>query len=914
MRSLASIILILIMLMVAQTANCQDTTGVRITKIYNASLEEVLDRISSEYGLRFQFNRAQFRKIQCTYAFWGLPIEQEMKKLCQRFDLNYTFNDGFVIALQLKDPSSVPVSNSDKDEVDVTGPVPLENSVYKGAFEKTNVTVTGRVVDAKTGESLPFVTVGVKGTTLATTTNLDGFFSLLKVPNDTCSLQFSYLGYQNYTHHLSPKEPLSDIKIEMSSSNLQLGTVTVVATAKERLMETGEKPGMIKMTPAKLDVLPNLGEKDIFRSFQLMPGVSAANESSSGLYVRGSTPDQSLVLYDGFTIYHVDHLFGFFSAFNANAIKDVQLYRGGFESKYGGRLGSVVDITGKEGNTKKWNAGGSLSLLGMNLWLEVPIKEHFTSLIAFRTSYQGLIYNKIFNQFNSDDDRPSNGPSGGGPLSQNTTPSSNFYDLNVKLAYKYGKNLKNNLTLSLFNSRDKLDNGQKIELPSFLADQDIDFNLNINDLTKYGNTGASIKYSRQFTDKIYANTILSISNYYSNRDRSVEGSITDSSGAENTFKNGTLENNKIIDAAFKSDLAIGLTDWNKIELGVLGNYYKIDYSYSQNDSTTILKRNDRQQSVALYLQDNIQLFDNRIKLLPGIRGTYYTGTSRMYYEPRANMEINITTGLKFQAAWGVYYQFANRVVREDILQGSRDFWILSDDDKVPVSKSIHYIAGINYDWKWFNFSVEGYYKNLSNLTQYSLRIKPSIGEANYEESFFNGTGIAKGVDFTLMTKVKGYSGWLTYTLGKVDYHFDAFSKNDFPADHDVRHEFKMVHTYKYKRFDCSVTWLFSTGKPYTSPEGGYELTLLDGTSVDLISVSDKNSKRLPNYHRMDISANYNFPTKTGGNFAIGLSIFNLYNRKNVWYKQYNIDSGQIIETNVNYLSLTPNVSLNYRFR
>ena len=211
----------------------------------------------------------------------------------------------------------------------------------------------------------------LKGTDKGTATNVDGFFTLLDVPSDTSTLIVRYIGYQTSEIKLNPELLTKQLVLEIISISSELEEV-VITSSRESMINASEEISKISVSPAQLAKLPSLGEKDIFRSLQLLPGISGTNETSSGLYVRGGTPDQNLNLLDGFTVYHVDHFYGFFSAFNSNAIKDVQLYKGGFESKYGGRISSVVDLTGKTGNTQKFSGSAGISAISANLALEVP--------------------------------------------------------------------------------------------------------------------------------------------------------------------------------------------------------------------------------------------------------------------------------------------------------------------------------------------------------------------------------------------------------------------------------------------------------------------------------------------------------------------------------------------------------------
>lgn len=808
----------------------------------------------------------------------------------------------------------------ENQDSDVSAMNILSQKKYFGPPQTFNFTLSGIVKDKSTGEALPFATIQISGTTIGVSSNADGFFTLPKVPTDTSVLIVSYIGFAKTQIFLTPALSKKHLIIDVPPSTNMLKGVTIVAAREDVVLSKKEDVSVMKMTPKQIEKLPSLGEKDIMRSFQLMPGVSASQESSSGLYVRGGTPDQNLILYDGFTVYHVDHLYGFFSAFNANALKDVQLYKGGFESRFGGRLSSVTEITGKDGNQKKWNMGGDISLLSANVFVEVPIGKKFSSVVAFRRSYKGPIYNKLFEKFSSTSTASSvtqQGSVGGNRFSQNVKVTSYFYDLNGKFTYRPTE--KDVITLSFYNGTDKLDNSiDNSNMPSIGGNSN--FSMNSTDLTKYGNIGSSLKWSRKWTEKLYGNTNLSYSNYYSDRDRSMERTSTNSSGEETTTKNGIFENNDLKDYSIKSDYQWDLFSFSQLQFGLFGTYYDIDYTYAQNDTSTILDKKNRAFLGGAYLQNKFKLFKNRLTFLPGIRASHFETTGQLYYEPRASLTFNITDKLSLKGATGKYYQFVNRVTREDILSGSRDFWLLSDGNSVPVSSAIHYITGLSYETTNFLFSAEGYYKQISDLTEYSLRIQSNPIEVNYDENFFTGYGYARGIEFLLQKKTGKLNGWLSYTLGEAKNHFDVYSDTYFSANQDVTHEFKIVALYQYKRWDFSATWVYATGRPYTAPSGAYSITLLDGNTQDFFTVTTKNGLRLPDYHRADISANFKLLTGKRGDKKrreighIGFSIFNLYNHINVWYKTYTIESGSVLETNVNYTGLTPNVTLSLKIR
>jgi ferric enterobactin receptor len=859
--------------------------------------------------------------------FKNIRLNSELKNnLAERTDTAGIITDFHETIVDYKPDEKVIVDQAryyvedettDKEENDS---VDLKQAkTYFGPPSAKKYTLTGIVHDQMTGEVLPFASIQVEGTSIGTATNADGFFTLINVPTDTSTLRVQYVGYGTTRIFLSPESPKKNFSIEIKPSSQTLKEVTVTAYKDDVVFVKKSEISTITITPVKMAQLPGVGERDVMRSFQLMPGISASNESSSGLYVRGGTPDQNLVLYDGFTVYHVDHLYGFFSAFNPNAVKDIQVYKGGFESRFGGRISSVTDITSKEGNQKRANIGADISLLSTNIYAELPIGDKFSSFVAFRKSYQGELYDMIFKKFNKSNtiEAPDVGTGPGRKFSQNSEITSYFYDLNGRFTYKPTQT--DIFSLSIFNGTDKLDNSFSSDIPSF-GQANANFSMNSVDLTKYGNIGSSLKWSRKWSSKLYGNTILSYSNYYNIRNRSQERTLINPDNVSFSGRSGVFEDNDLKDYSLKSDYQLDITDFTQLKFGVFATLYDIDYSYAQSDTVDIINRNGKALLAGGYLQGRVKLFDDRIQVIPGVRVNHFETSGKLYYEPRFSISYNLTDRIILKGATGRYYQFANRVMREDILSGSKEFWVLSDDNSIPVSSSLHFIAGLSYETDRYTFSAEGYYKKINSLTEYSLRINASPMGVNYDENFFNGYGFSRGIEFLAQKNSGRFTGWMCYTLGDAKNHFDAYSDTYYPANQDVRHEFKIVGMYKYKRWDFSANWIYASGRPYTAPSGAYTITLLDGSSQEFFTVTSKNSVRLPDYHRFDISATYKLLMGNRGDKkrrelgTVSFSIFNLYNHKNIWYKQYTIEDGKIIENNIRYLGITPNLTLSFKLR
>jgi len=914
----------------ARAQNVQNDTA-RVSKFITAPLDEVLDEFSANYKIRFIFDRAEMHQYSVSDHYFHDKVKDIIRQICRANDIYYAKQpDGTYFILRkpeditrlrrlpasaMKAPVEGEVVQTFKEETTVTA------AVAKPV--RTNFSLAGRITDNSTGESLPSASVKVRGTTITAVTNTDGYFNLQNVPADTSVLVVSYSGYQSSFERLTPERAAQKLVISLLPADNALTEVVINGEKKEGVMNTDtRRVSVIQLTPAKLAVLPNIGERDILRAFQLMPGISGSNESSSGAYVRGGTPDQNLVLFDGFTVYQVDHLYGFYSAFNVNAVKDVQMYKGGFSAKFGGRLSSVTDITGKDGNKKTAGFGVDLSLLSVNVYGETPVSDKSSLLFSLRRSYQGPLYNKIFNKLTNTTTATTGGGGGfdgpgggrGGMANFQTQVSSWFYDLNGK--YTYTPDDKNIISLSFYSGKDNLDNSHDLGIPSSLSSTVN--SSSITDLTTYGNVGSSAKWSRRWTDKLYSNTLVSFSNFYSHRNRGIESSITDTTGTTANTSSGTSENNNLKDYSAKSDWEWNVTNTGKILFGGFASRQEIKYDYTQNDTTRLIDQNNR----ALTLGGYVELEQNlgALRLTPGVRYTHYNLTNKNYIEPRFSASYAVTDKLMLKAATGRFYQYTNRVVREDILSGSKDFWVLANGSSIPVGSAIHYILGASYETNKFLFSVEGYYKKLSDLTEYSLRQTGTGGMGNpnstitLEQNFYNGSGYAKGIEFMVQKKVGQYTGWIGYTLASAFNKFAIYGTDYFPANQDVRHEFKSINLYQEGRWTFSATWIYASGRPYTAPVGSYTIDRAGTGTETYFVISGKNTERFRAYHRLDAAITYDLiKTSTKKVGSIGFSFFNIYNRSNTWYREYSIQGNQVISTDVNYLGFTPNLTLSLKW-
>jgi ferric enterobactin receptor len=773
-------------------------------------------------------------------------------------------------------------------------------------------TISGQVIDGNSKERLPYANVMIKGRKIGTQTNLEGFFLLRNVPDTLCSLQVTYMGYFPIEIPIDQQTKITGMLVKMRQTSINVEGVTVTA-AQSNLIKTEATPSLTTLSPTQISTLPSVGQVDIFRSIQLLPGIAATNDGSSGLYVRGGTPDQNLILFDGMTVYHVDHFFGFFSAFNPDAIKDVQVYKGAFPAKYGGRLSSVIDMVGKTGNPEEIHGVAGLSLLSGNATLEGPLLGG-SFLVSVRRSYNDIIasgtYNTIYKLLTgSDAPKASNEPQMGGrfgnSVSQQETPTSAFLDLNAKYSYTIAS--KYILSASYYKSTDDYDLSRQSStqnVPGFGTGIQTPSRSNN---TQQGNSGASVKLFAQWDDDFFSNIILAYNGYTSK--------YTSSMGSQgsNATQFSTDEDNHIDDMNFSADNVWRLTSAHELGFGFQVSQTKVKYSLSglnsSSDTQNIIGLNQQGWLGAAYIQDK-WILSERFTMTGGLRCNYFSQTNSWYVEPRLSSSYELTENISLKAAFGIHHQFVNRILNENVTEASRDFWILADNSLAP-SKAIHTVAGVAWENEAFVFNIEGFYKDMSNLVEFTQRFRR---EALDLYTFLSGDGRVKGVECLLQKKSGFWNGWISYTLSKAEKRYTELNDGQyFPAENDQTHELKIVGNVDLgSDWNVSATFIYATGKPYTAPISQYSLVLLNSTINNYTHISGKNSYRLPDYHRLDLSVSKKFRLESSS-LNVGVSLFNVYNHTNISYYEYDLNSQPIIITKVTGLGFLPSVFIQYEF-
>ena len=791
------------------------------------------------------------------------------------------------------------------------------------------VRITG-TVQTPGGSRLPGASIRVFGTELITVTDSDGAYVLEATRLTGRLILFAELpNFTSADATIQITGPLST-RIDFILTPTFASDVTVIAEVP--MLDATDDVSRIELAPEQVSVLPSLGERDLFRAFQLLPGVSGSNEASSGLYVRGGTPDQNRVEYDGFRVYHVDHLFGYFSAFNMDAVDTVELSKGGFEARHGGVLSSVMQISGKSGRLDRAAGSFGAGLLSFNGVYETPLfNNRGSGLVAVRRSFQGPLYDKILSLYDNSPGgpgQPGGSGFGGGRFGRFSTfssePSSSFYDVNGKLLFN--PSASDSVSVSLYRGNDNLDNSRSLQVPEGLFERllargidpaerglDLDSTLDITDVGDSGNTGVGLVWSRQWNSSVLSEVSLGYSRFQDVRDRARQiGSNA----------NPSAESNLVDDITFRTTVPITLGVGHTFEGGleVTGNRLSYNLQSGQGEGArlgasalaSVLNRDESGRLTAAFLQDR-WLIGSRLLLVPGVRLTHFDRTGGRYTEPRLAATLFLTDAFKLKTAGGRYFQFTNRITREDVLQGNREFWSLSDGTTVPVAEATHLIGGASYERGDLLVDVELFTKGLTDLTQFAPRFAAASDDLDYDAFFYRGTGKARGTELLVQKRSGRHTGWASYTLSNVEESFPELQAAPFPATHDQRHEMKLVNLYRMGDWHLSQTWIYASGKPYTAPIGLETVDRPFGGTIDRVVAGPKNGGRLPAYHRLDVAVNREFYVQSSMRGVFSLTLFNLYNRTNVWYKEFEVIEDEIIENDIQLMGRTVNAAITLKF-
>ncbi|MCF2489877.1 TonB-dependent receptor [Dyadobacter sp. CY347] len=779
------------------------------------------------------------------------------------------------------------------------------------AFGQEQITISGFVREKGSLELLPGVNVYLENSTIGTVTNTYGFYSLTIPKSDSVTVSFSFVGYERQ-EVLVQNAVSQQIDIALRTAN-QLEEVIISGRRQDEKVSESVQMSQIEIPISQIKKIPAFfGEKDVIRVLQLMPGVQKGTEGQTGLYVRGGGPDQNLIILDDAVVYNASHLFGFFSVFNSDALKSVELTKGGFPARYGGRLSSVVEMNMKEGSKEKLHGEGGIGLISSRLTLEGPLaKKKSSFLISARRTYIDVLAQPLIAQQQTGFD-------------SKVKPGYFFYDLNAKVNYDFGA--KNKLYVSGYFGRDKFNIREKSS------------NSQNRSGLNWGNATATLRWNHLINQKLFVNTSLIYShfnfNIFANDKQFDKGVLT------NEF---SLKYNSLIrDYSLKTDFDYYLNAKHSVKFGAQLTSHRfvpsalaLEGDFSDDDIDLQAKPINTIEAGA-YIEDTWQPF-TALKVNGGFRLSFFQTKTRLYVRP----EPRISAALKLAKDFSVKASFAKMNQYVHLLSNTglglpTDLWVPTTD-KVAPQQSSQVAFGFAKDLEkpGLALTLEGYYKKMDNIISYKEGSSfislngDNANELNWEDNVTTGKGWSYGAEFMVQKKTGKLSGWVGYTLSWTKWKFPElnFGKTFYPR-YDRRNDLSIVGIYELsKRITLSATWVYGTGNALTIPISKFTTygnhfvpnywNVTTGQTTT--EYGEKNSYRAEPYHRMDVAIQFHKKKKRHERtWEFGL--YNAYSRRNPFF--YNINNKQDptdpnkrvnVLTRYSLFPVLPSFSYNFKF-
>ncbi len=756
-----------------------------------------------------------------------------------------------------------------------------------GAFSQQKYTLSGTISDASDGENLAAAVLLFQNSSFSAISNSYGFYSIT-IPEGEYTVSVKYLGYQDQLiqTRLHSNQVLN---LKLNAVSYQLQHVEVYVDRSNQNISSVDM-GNVKISPRQIESIPVLfGERDLIKTLQLLPGIKAAAEGNSGFYVRGGGIDQNLILLDEAPVYNASHLLGFFSVFNSEAIRDVNMMKGSIPAEYGGRASSVLDIRMKEGNMSDYQTTGSIGLISSNLSFEGPVKKDVSSfMVSARRTYADLFL-KI------------------APDKNLRNTQMYFYDLNMKVNYKLSNNSR--LYISGYLGRDK-----------FRLQDQIGY--------EWGSKTATARLNHTFSEKLFSNSSFIFSNYFYQLDNSGNSDV--------------LLGSRIQDFNLKQDFTWYLNSNNTLKFGANLIDHKIvpgEIKAKPGSLYNSLAVRPRNAIESAFYVSNLQNILPQLKLYYGLRLALFTnvGPGDFYrfdskgnliqtisyehfkiaksqggLEPRLALNYQLSNKDALKASFNHIYQFIH-LLSNSTSTNPNDVWLPSSENVKPQIAdqwSLGYFR--NSKENKYEGSIETYYKNLQNQIEYENGAD-LIFNSTVESELVFGRGWAYGTEFLFRKNIGKLTGWVGYTWSKTMRQFDQINNGKaFPARQDRRHDISVVGMYDIgRKLKFSVVWVFNTGNAVTFPNGKYEI---DGQIVGYYT--ERNGYRMPDYHRLDLGLTWIRKQTAKYESSWNFSVYNAYGRENAYYisfRQNEINPELTEAVQISLFKLIPSVSYKFKF-
>ncbi|WP_035842285.1 TonB-dependent receptor [Crocinitomix catalasitica] len=774
-------------------------------------------------------------------------------------------------------------------------------------------TLSGFIKDAENGETLINARVYIDSLKVGTVSNSFGFYSLT-LEKGIHTVTFSFVG----------KTPIKSLIKLDEDKNFDMhlkpvGHLKTVLVSHEKEQFESTEMGTVELSMEKVKTLPVLlGEQDIIKTAQLLPGIQSGSEGSSGVYVRGGGPDQNLILLDGVPIYNANHLFGFFSVFNADAIKQVKIIKGGFPAEYSGRISSVVDIRMNDGDMKKIHGEGSVGIISSKLMLNGPIVKDKTSfMISARRTYLDILSKPILKSINKNKTDE-----------QKTNLGYYFYDINAKINHII--NTKNRIYLSFYlgNDRFKLNNSA-----NYTDTDSIQSTKESSSGMDWGNKIIALNWNHQFNPKLFMNSVLNYSSYkFETRfgNNSYHQSKPDKKIEEVSFQ----YNSGITDFGGKLNFTYFLNPRNEIKFGLGETYHTfnpgINEIYSFNSiskiDTMYSTKNVYAHELNAFIQNDFKI-GRRFQANLGLNYANFFVRNNHYgiLEPRINLNIRLQEKSSIKLSYAKTSQFLHLLTNTTIGLPT-DLWV-PVTDKIPPQIGHQFALGYAHQLnRSYRFNIEGYYKKMSNLIEYKEGASFFNANQNWENKVEIGKGDSYGVELLFEKRFGKTTGWIGYTLSWANRFFENINDGkEFPYRYDRRHDISFVLTHKFnEKISIGAVWVYGTGNAVTMAFQKYQKFQdgednLDYDSQTINHYEKKNNYRMRAYHRLDLSLNI-VKEKKWGQAKWSFGLYNAYNRKNpfyldIGYKKNNEGFGFTKKALIQYslFPILPSISYSFKF-
>ncbi len=760
------------------------------------------------------------------------------------------------------------------------------------------------VIRTTSGAVVPAARIAISETTIAATSDSAGRYGFGGLRSGAAvELEATAPGYDPATLQvIVPDEGRQEVNFTLKPIHLRGEARPDLAA-----LSLADDNSQVTATPEQVSGIPSLGRKDVFRAVQFLPGVVGTSEAAGELFVRGGTPGENLISFDGFTLYPVQREFNPFSLLNPDAIGSVDFARSAVDAGDGGRLSAIARVTGRSLIGSRPSGSVDFSLLGTRAVVAVPLGPKASFLFAARRSFPGTLNDKILDTLDGTGGQSARAQAprfSGGTLPFDLTSS--FRDLNGKLQvdvtdrdrfaatfYDASEDANNSRDLAVTRNT-SISTPLAFELPS-------DTQTQVSDLQSWAARGMSASWTHHWSTS--ASTLVSVGHSTSSDNGARASLLTSpSTGVDYSFLDGRGGSNALTGSNDVADTTIRL--YNAVTLGFAhalsfgGERSTIDTTYAfqseamkASDATTtsalvtVLSRQSSGQLMTGFVQDSWRPL-TKLTIVPGLRVTHYDLASATYLEPRVGLNFQIAPSFHFKGGWSVDHQAVNRVVYEDRLLGDREFWALSDGSSIPVPWAQQLSAGLSVDLPGAVLDFQGYYRDLRDLTMVAPRLFAGTAPDASTQLLHYGTGRAYGFEAVVQKEWTRHTLWTAYTGGKAEYTYPTLQAGAFPASQDQTHEFKVADSVQVRgRWWASGSWVLATGRPYTAAEGTGEVWFPSGLTLTQVIFGTKNSSRLPAYHRLDLSTEREF--RFGGfKSTVGVTVFNVYDRDNVRVRVY----------------------------